>query len=133
MEVYGDLKNGYVEFTLWHERLTDLIWDITLAKVPYKVYLDAITPQNEIKRNWFYLQDINPHTLIFVPQTQQDVSSWAVAHPLNTDVFKRDCDGDALDDDLEIFYRTYPYNPDCDNDGLLDGFEINSFYYRDKD
>ncbi|MEM3397271.1 MAG: hypothetical protein QXD64_08110 [Thermoplasmata archaeon] len=178
MDVYGDLKNGYVEFTLWHERLSDLVmymrpanypwqiswkvWNTSEAillmptvygstshtsnivlhlpgaqstvharwefrahfgganwEVPYKVYLDTITPQNEIKRNWLYLQDINPHTLIFVPQTQVDVSGWAVAHLGITNPSAYDSDQDYLTDWEECkIYFTNPTNGDSDADGF---------------
>ncbi|MEM3494064.1 MAG: hypothetical protein QXD15_06885 [Thermoplasmata archaeon] len=92
-------------------------------EVPYKVYLDAITPQNEIKQNWLYLQDINSHTLIFVPQTQQDVIGWAVAHPLNTNPFANDTEEDGLEDYYEYLWKTHPLELDSDLDGLSDGYE----------
>ncbi|MEM3396986.1 MAG: hypothetical protein QXD64_06610 [Thermoplasmata archaeon] len=187
VEVYGDLKNGYVEFTLWHERLSDLVvymrpanypwqiswkvWNTSEAillmptvygstshtsnivlhlpgaqstmharwefrahfgganwEVPYKVYLDTITPQNEIKRNWLYLQDINPHTLIFVPQTQVDVRGWAVAHPGITNPSAYDSDQDYLTDWEEcMIYFTNPTNGDSDADGFGDCCECIGF------
>ncbi|MEM3396750.1 MAG: CARDB domain-containing protein [Thermoplasmata archaeon] len=97
-------------------------------EVPYKVYLDTITPQNEIKRNWLYLQDINPHTLIFVPQTQQDVSGWAVAHPGITNPFAYDSDQDYLTDWEEcMIYFTNPTNGDSDSDGFGDCCECIGF------
>jgi hypothetical protein len=43
---------------------------------------------------------------------------------LGTDPTNWDCDGDGLNDGLEVIAGTDPNNPDTDGDGLLDGQEV---------
>ncbi|MCX8174411.1 MAG: hypothetical protein N3F63_07405, partial [Thermoplasmata archaeon] len=126
MEVYGDLKDGYIEFTLWHERLSDLVVYMRPLNYPWQILWkvwntsEAVNATVTIKRDLFgtdgNVEDIEaliPHEYFY---------AWKDWEIIVYDM-EKGCEGKLESVKLEFGVATRVVSGDTDNDGLSDAYE----------